>query len=248
MGVSTASQRIAIASLFLSAAFSLASCNKAEREWRVAQEANREQAYASFLESHPDSKHASEARDRIRVLRWQQALSKADPDAVEEYIRQYPQAENIGEAKKQLEDLRWTRAKSTATLASLQNFLTAFPGSRYSAQANRQIVELRERAALANLTADSLSIEDARHTMLYGMMSFGLRPSGVLGPARASGPKRVVIFRAIRPANAARAKELGVKPGAAYLLTESGGFKYIRDVDLKLTDEQLCKQFGVRIH
>ncbi len=53
----------------------------------------------------------------------------------------------------------------------------------------------------------------------------------------------IYIIRSIF--NDARAQELGIKAGAAYLFQEPGTFQFVRDIDVRLTDSELCALFGV---
>jgi len=59
------------------------------------------------------------------------------------------------------------------------------------------------------------------------------------------GPIQVVIFRSFKPEEMEAAAQKNLKVGAAYLMTDDGEFKYIKDVDLKLENHELAKQFGV---
>ena len=66
--------------------------------------------------------------------------------------------------------------------------------------------------------------------------AWGLKPGG---------PIRVVTFRDIPPGYVEVARKWGVKVGGAYVQKDRDKFEYICDVDLKLSDEDIAKTFGV---
>jgi len=39
--------------------------------------------------------------------------------------------------------------------------------------------------------------------------------------------------------------KIGLRPGIAYLLADDGSFKFVKKVDLKLSDDELAQEFGL---
>ena len=72
----------------------LAACSRAQRDWRVAQQAGTPQAYTAFAERHGDSELAAVARQRAAQLTeeaaWQQATRANSVTAYQQYLAQYP--------------------------------------------------------------------------------------------------------------------------------------------------------------
>jgi len=96
-----------------------------------------------------------------------------------------------------------------------------------------------------DIKADSVQIAYMNYTKILGQMEFKLGEEMLPGAPEPSGPVKVMIFREIASENLAAAKELGVKVSGAYIQKEPTKYVYICDVDLKLSDEELAKQFGV---
>jgi len=97
--------------------------------------------------------------------------------------------------------------------------------------------------------ASSVQIWHEQWTVNFGSMSIGLQGGNGgnyrLGDLKPGGPIRVVIFRDIPPGYVEVARKWGVKVGGAYVQKDRDKFEYICDVDLKLSDEDLAKTFGV---
>ncbi len=67
--------------------------------------------------------------------------------------------------------------------------------------------------------------------------------------SQSTPPDTVWVFRdfeGVSPDQTRSLQKLGIKTGKAYFKTNDG-WKFIRDVDLKLTDEQIATQFGIRL-
>lgn len=96
---------------------------------------------------------------------------------------------------------------------------------------------------------DAVQICNKEGCNVYGRILFGIQPDKffALDLKETSELIKVVIYREITAENEERAKELNVRVGVAYLLTQNGEYKYIRDVDLSLTNKELAEQFGVSI-
>jgi hypothetical protein len=76
----------------------------------------------------------------------------------------------------------------------------------------------------------------------YGEFSFRPTSSG----SATFELERPTIYITRSDVNDPRAKELGIKAGAAYLLVQDGGtFKFLQDIDVSKSDQELCAQFGV---
>lgn len=94
-----------------------------------------------------------------------------------------------------------------------------------------------------SIKADTIYIGKDGQTDAIGQLNFRPHANGYLeGPT--GGPVKILIFRSFGTNDLERATKLGLKVGIAYLM-KGGEFQYISDVDLKLTDQELAKQFGI---
>jgi hypothetical protein len=219
----------------------LSGCNTTESDWKHAKDANTVAAYSGFLAKHPQGNHVSDANAAIENLDWAMTKDANTVPAYEDFVRKHPAGQFAETAKTALMDVRWADAKRTETTQSYKSFLDLYPSSPYTAEATARI------EALSITKADSISITDGgRGDIQYGKFTakMQLTPIGTLGLSpEMTGSKKVFIFRNL-PIPAEEAQKLGIKVGAAYLW-QGNVFRFIRNIDLNLSDKALCAQFGV---
>ena len=86
----------------------LSGCSRENRDWRSAQAADSLEAYDQFLELHPDSELAAQARSRLRQLPedrdWQRASTADTADAYKQFLNQHSGGKWSAEARIRLEN------------------------------------------------------------------------------------------------------------------------------------------------
>jgi cell division septation protein DedD len=86
----------------------LTACSREQRDWRSAQAADSLESYDRFLESHPDSTLATQARMRVAQLTeardWQRASSADTADSYRQFLNQHPNGKWSQEARIRLEN------------------------------------------------------------------------------------------------------------------------------------------------
>jgi cell division septation protein DedD len=84
-----------------------AGCSREQQDWRSAESAATSEAWAHFVEQHPESELAAQARDRIAQLaeqrEWQRADSLASADAYREFVARHPTGKWSEEARIRIE-------------------------------------------------------------------------------------------------------------------------------------------------
>jgi hypothetical protein len=135
----------------------------ADSDWHQATLANTIAGYETFLQEHPDNKHADNARGRILALRDEHAWSAAQANhsiaGFEEYLKSQSGGVHIGEAKYQIAALQraaaWQAIQNDPSAASLQAFLVVHPQGRESNEARAKLNEFYrlELADAANAPA-----------------------------------------------------------------------------------------------
>jgi SPOR domain len=82
-------------------------CSREQQDWRSAEGADTSEAWARFIEQHPDSELVSQARARIAQLAeqrdWQHATSIATADAYREFLGRHPSGKWADEARIRIE-------------------------------------------------------------------------------------------------------------------------------------------------
>jgi hypothetical protein len=84
-----------------------AGCSREQQDWRSAESAATSEAWARFVEQHPDSELAAQARDRIAQLAeqrdWQRADGLATAEAYREFVARHPTGKWSEEARIRIE-------------------------------------------------------------------------------------------------------------------------------------------------
>ena len=75
-------RRVAIQAVFV---FLVAACSREQQDWRSAEAADTVESYGQFLDRHPESELATQARTRVAQLaeerEWKQASTADTADA-----------------------------------------------------------------------------------------------------------------------------------------------------------------------
>ena len=82
-------------------------CSREQQDWRAAEGADTSEAWGRFIEQHPDSELAPQARARIEQLAeqrdWQHATSVATVEAYREFLSQHSHGKWSEEARIRIE-------------------------------------------------------------------------------------------------------------------------------------------------
>jgi len=93
-------------------------CSSEQQDWHSAQAADTSEAWGRFLEQHPDSELAAQARSRITQLTeqrdWQHAESIGTVDAYRGFLAEHPSGKWSGEARIRIEAFALGSAPRTA--------------------------------------------------------------------------------------------------------------------------------------
>jgi cell division septation protein DedD len=86
----------------------LTACSREQQDWRSAEAADTAEGYGQFLERHPESELATQARARVAQLsedrEWQRAGSTDTADAYRQFLAQHPNGRWAQEARIRIEN------------------------------------------------------------------------------------------------------------------------------------------------
>jgi len=106
-----------LAALMVSVAV-LSACSREQQDWRSAEASDTVQGYGEFLQRHPDSELATEARTRVAQLsedqEWQSAGSADTADAYKQFLAQHPNGKWAQEARIRIENFALGREGAVA--------------------------------------------------------------------------------------------------------------------------------------
>jgi hypothetical protein len=112
-------------------------------------------ALQEFLEAHPDTRCAAQARVKIEDLRWADADGSATPPSLDAYLRDYPQSRYAEQARAQIDELDWQTAGQRDLAADYQHYLDVHPNGAHAAAARGRIDDLPWQSALASGTVQA---------------------------------------------------------------------------------------------
>jgi hypothetical protein len=107
----------------MSVMLALSGCSHEGSDWKAASAADTSEAYQQFLQQHPNSANAAQARTRLQQLQedrdWQAASSADTRDAYEQFALAHPDGKWTQEARIRIENFAQTAAsggvKATGT-------------------------------------------------------------------------------------------------------------------------------------
>jgi hypothetical protein len=105
-----------LAALIVSVAV-LGGCSREQQDWRSAEASDTVDGYGQFLQRHPDSELATEARTRVAQLtedrEWQRAGAADTADAYKQFLAQHPNGKWSQEARIRMENFALGREGSS---------------------------------------------------------------------------------------------------------------------------------------
>jgi hypothetical protein len=165
----------------------------ADSDWHKATLANTVVAYQTFLQEHPNNKHADNAKGRILALQdenaWSAARAANTLAGYEGYLKAQSGGVHVGDAKYQITALQraeaWKALQNDPSAASLQAFLVQYPQGLESNQARQKLDEFYHLQL-----ADSRSAADAarKRAQLQRKFAKELSDIVVLAPPAPNAP------------------------------------------------------------
>lgn len=140
--------KTSIALLSIGSIVLLTSCNKAEREFRRAKEANSEQALIEFLQAYPKSTLAAEASNALATLAFNKARSVDSSSAYKDFLRRFPLSPLSSDAQSNFIRASFAEASSNNSISALKSFVQEFTNSAFSEQATEAIERMEYEQAI----------------------------------------------------------------------------------------------------
>jgi len=109
-------------------------CSREQQDWRSAEGADTMEAYGQFLERHPDSELATQARARVAQLSedldWQRAGSAETAAAYRQFLAQHPNGKWAQEARIRIENFALGGPPSGESAATGPSMSSPAPAAR----------------------------------------------------------------------------------------------------------------------
>jgi hypothetical protein len=192
-------------------------CSREQQDWRSAEAADTIEGYGQFIQRHPESELATQARTRVAQLGedrdWQHAGSADTVDAYREFIAQHPNGKWAQEARIRIEN--FSLGEQTGTDAASRAAAGMGAGTR---RADAGSSRSAGGGAPAGADAGSSGTAAVAKPGVGGTRSYGLAtpgeaasPTTTAGIAAAAGNG---VAPAGNAAGGARAGAFGIQLGA----------------------------------
>jgi len=145
------------------AAFALAGCSRESADWKSATTADTTESYQQFLQQHPSSSSADQARARLKALMedhdWQTAAAADTRNAYDQFVALHPDSKWVQEARIRIENFAQNVAGPSAPAPAAADAAVAPPVHASAAEAapaphkGAPTVADTRRAATAQATA-----------------------------------------------------------------------------------------------
>ena len=136
---------IAMISLLVGQLLFLVGCATPKKDWEKAQRLNTIEAYEEFLQKHPDSEFAYEAKHKIEELAWERAKEQNTIEAYEEFLQKHPFSIFALDAKERIANLERFKKifEAAKTSFQLEQLLGKYPeqGDKIIPKLEHMIIE-----------------------------------------------------------------------------------------------------------
>ena len=108
--------------LLLVVSLTISGCSRERIDWKSAEAADTQEAYNHFLERHPESELATQARNRLTQLAedkdWQRASASDTADSYKQFLVQHPTGKFAEEARIRMENFSLDSNESPIAMAA----------------------------------------------------------------------------------------------------------------------------------
>jgi len=133
-------------------------------EWNKVKKSDDISEWRRFLDQHPDSAHAPDAKHKVEIMQanlaeaaWTRIKDSSDPAELKKFKETFPDSPHAAEADKTIAALEqkrgdqslekeWDRLKVGSDIGGLQDFRRRYPNSSHSAEADKLISDLQRKS------------------------------------------------------------------------------------------------------
>ena len=203
---------------------------------------NRIDSIQQFYKKHPENLFHEKTKRVIDSLTLGLIIKSDNKDSIENYYNMNKTSDFFVQNKAAVDSIKWIIAKLSNDSVILKKYILDYPNSANSQKA-KSLLEQKKAHSLVNYKANSVAIYSKGSGIIYGEKMFALNDGGssTMVPG---GRNQIYIWRDFGVNEVSGAKEQGIKQGVAYLY-KNGKFKFIKVVDLRKSDNDLCKEFDL---
>jgi len=118
------------------------SCNKEQKDFEKAKQANTIESLKEYATNYPDGKYIDNAKELIDSMIWQAVLNKDSLKNYEKFIEEHPKSKFIESAKSKFDKLLWEDVLSTNTISDYETFIEEYPDNKFIDSAKIMIEKL----------------------------------------------------------------------------------------------------------
>jgi len=136
--------------------FCMAGCDRTESDWKKAKDLNTPDAYAAFLDKHPQGPHVDDARNLKDDADFVIASNQNDTVSLVAYSKNNPKGRHLQEVGILREALDWKKAESTNSVELWRAFIVTYPKSSHMAEAEDYVANGDYAKAVGEATIGAL--------------------------------------------------------------------------------------------
>ena len=221
------------------------SCDNTEKDWNKAKVANSKSEYQAFIIKHSSSAYTENAKFAMDSLDWVAIIQTHNVDSIEQFLKNYSTSKFLRNSKFAMDSIDWNIAYYLNDSIKFREYINKYPSSTNKQRTEEAIWKIKWPPVKIE-KANSIYIGTKGSGQYYGALLFALGENSPVSTfAGGRGPNKVFIWRDFGKNEMKEANRLGLLSGKAYLLTNDGSYKFIRNVDLNKTDKELCAEFGI---
>jgi hypothetical protein len=221
------------------------SCDNTEKDWNKAKVLNTKSEYQAFILKHSTSEFVENARFAMDSLDWVAIIKTHNVDSIRQFLKNYSPSEFLRNSNTAMDSIDWNIAYYSNDSIKFREYINKYPGSSNIPRAEEAIWKIKWPPVEVG-KANSIYIGAQGSGQYYGTLMFALGANSPVSTfAGGKGPINVFVWRDFGKNEIEEAKRIGLLSGKAYLQTNEGSFKFIRNVDLNKSDKELCAEFGI---
>lgn len=129
--------------------YSINQSQQEEADWELVQNSTDANAVQDFLDKHPDSKHADEAKSLLGKLKgelaeWQSISLTTDYPTLLNYVKQHPTSPYSKQAQNLADSICWNQTVGENTPDAYTRYMSDFPTGMHFAEATDKAKKLND--------------------------------------------------------------------------------------------------------
>lgn len=170
--------------------------------------------------------------------KWKTARKENSLAGYAAYIAEFPTSPHCYEARTLMEEVEWTTTLAAKDAFKIRSLMEKYPNSTNCERAIDELWKLEGKNAHIEEVVNVIIYDGDELKCFIGAFSLSADGNPTLDKTES-----VIIWRSLGIQTKDKYLKLGLRAGIAYRRSKEGNFKFIRKVEMSLSDEQLAEEF-----